>query len=229
MGTARMPGARAAAVSPTRSGRQLAPGGPAARARVGLLGGSFNPAHGGHLHISRQALERLGLDQVWWLVSPQNPLKPAAGMAPLDKRLAQARAIVDDRRIVVTAIERDLGTRYAVDTLRLLKRRYPGTRFVWVMGADNLVQVPRWKRWRTVFRMVPIAVFARPTYSSRALSGRAARRFAGARVRAARARGLADQRPPAWVFLRTPLHAASATRIRARRAVKRGRVSGETE
>jgi nicotinate-nucleotide adenylyltransferase len=224
-----MPGARAAAVSPAGAKSGPFPGKRATKARVGLLGGSFNPAHGGHLHISRLALERLGLDEVWWLVSPQNPLKPAAGMAPLDERLERARAIVDDRRIVVTAIERDLGTRYAVDTLDLLKRRFPDTRFVWVMGADNLVQVPRWKRWRTVFRTVPIAVFARPTYSSRALSGRAAQRFAGARVRAARARGLADLRPPAWVFLRTPLHEVSATRIRARRAAKGGRASGETE
>ncbi len=201
----------------------------AAKARVRLLGGSFNPAHGGHLHISRLALERLGLDQVWWLVSPQNPLKPAAGMAPLEERLAQARTIVDDRRIVVTAIERDLGTRYAVDTLKLLKRRFADTRFVWVMGADNLVQVPRWKAWRTVFRTVPIAVFARPTYSSRALSGRAAQRFAGAPVRTMRAGGQADMKPPAWVFLHTRLHGTSATRIRARRAAEGRRAPDETE
>ncbi len=224
-----MPGARAAVVSPAGPESGPFPGTRAVKARVGLLGGSFNPVHGGHLHISRLALERLGLDQVWWLVSPQNPLKPAAGMAPLNERLARARAVVVDRRIVVTAIERDLGTRYAVDTLNLLKRRYPGTRFVWVMGADNMVQVPRWKRWRTVFRTVPIAVFARPTYSSRALSGRAAQRFAGARVRAARAGGLADMKPPAWVFLHTRLHGASATRVRARRAANGRRAPGETK
>jgi len=205
-----------------RSKRRLPSGRPAAGARIGLLGGSFNPAHGGHLHISRLALERLRLDELWWLVSPQNPLKPAAGMAPLGKRLARARAIVDEPRIVVTALERDLGTRYAVDTLHILKGRFPHTRFVWVMGADNLVQVPRWKRWRTVFRTVPIAVFARPTYSLKALSGRAARRFADARVRATGAAGLAERKPPAWVFLRTRLHGGSATRIRALRTAVGG-------
>lgn len=186
--------------------------------RVGLLGGSFNPAHDGHAHISRLALRHLHLDQVWWLVSPQNPLKSADGMAGLADRLAGAQAVIGkDERIRVTDIERHLGTRYTADTLAALKDRFPDVKFVWLMGADILVQMPRWKRWRTVFRAVPIAVFARPSYSLRALSGQAAWRFAGARKRSTRAPDLADAAPPAWIFLKTPLHGASATQIRARR------------
>jgi len=190
--------------------------------RIGLLGGSFNPAHRGHLHISRHAIARLGLDELWWLVSPQNPLKPEAGMAPLEERLETARAVARDLPIRVTDIERDLGTRYTADTLRALKNRHPGARFVWIMGADNLIQIVRWKDWRAIFRMVPIAVFPRPTYSFKALSGRAARRFAGAQVRPVRAASLADMRPPAWVFLPTPPDAASARRIRAQRGSPEG-------
>lgn len=185
--------------------------------RVGLLGGSFNPAHDGHVHISLQALEKLDLDEVWWLVSPQNPLKPTKGMAPLDQRLADAGRMATDPRIRVTAIEKDLGTRYTDDTLKALRDRFPGTAFVWLMGADNLIQVPKWKRWQSVFRTVPVAVLARPTYSLRALSSRAARRFARARIRSYRAGALAGMKPPAWVFLKIPLHPESATRIRAAR------------
>ena len=187
--------------------------------RVGLLGGSFNPAHRGHLHISRLALDRLRLDALWWVVSPQNPLKPASGMAPFEERLAAAaRAAKGEPAIRVSDVERRLGTRFAVDTVTQLQAGHPGTRFVWVMGADNMVEVPRWKRWRTVFRTLPIAVFARPSYSFRALSGRAARRFAKARVRETRAGALAEMVPPAWVFMHTRRNAASATRIRAARA-----------
>ena len=184
--------------------------------RVGLLGGSFNPPHQGHLHISRLALERLRLDAVWWLVSPQNPLKPVAGLAPFAERLAMAAGVaaVDDR-ILVTDLENRLGTRFAVDTLAVLIKAQPGSRFVWIMGADNLLQVPRWKHWRRLFRMLPIAVFARPSYSFRALSSRATRRFAAARVRESRAGALAGMSPPAWVYLNTRLDATSATRIRA--------------
>ncbi len=192
------------------------PADPPAGLRVGLLGGSFNPAHVGHLHVSLLALRRLKLDQVWWLVSPQNPLKPPAGMAPLDDRLAGAHRAAADPRIRVGAIEAELGTRYTVDTLMALKVRFPGLRFVWLMGADILVQLPRWKRWRDVFRAVPIAVFARPSYSLKARFGRAARHFGWARQLASRAPDLAAMTPPAWVFLRTPLHGASASRIRAR-------------
>lgn len=182
---------------------------------MGLLGGSFNPAHQGHLYISELALDRLDLDEVWWLVSPQNPLKPAAGMASFAERLQSARSIGGHPKIRVSDIERSLGTRYTIDTLRALKIRYPEVRFVWLMGADNLLQMPRWQGWRAIFRAVPIAVFARPSYSLRARSGRAARQFRRHRVPAFKASGLPDMRPPAWVFLRHPPHGESASRIRA--------------
>lgn len=187
--------------------------------RVGLLGGSFNPAHAGHRHISLHALKALGLDQVWWLVSPQNPLKPARGMASLPERLDEARRVARHPRIRVTAIERDLGTRYTADTLAELKRRFPRTRFVWLMGADNLRQIPRWRHWTRIFRLVPVAVLARPTYSMNALGGTAARRYARRRVKDHRAKGLAGHATPAWIFLRNPLHPASATAIRRARAL----------
>ena len=187
------------------------------RARIGLLGGSFNPAHDGHLHISQLALKRLRLDEIWWLVSPQNPLKPEAGMAPLGDRLTASRALVQGRRIRVTDIEARLGTRYTVDTVTALRRRFPGVRFVWLIGADNLLELPRWHRWQDLFASVPIAVFARRPYSLRALSGPAAQRFARARLREAAAAGLADRSPPAWVFLHCRTHPASATAIRESR------------
>lgn len=185
------------------------------RLRVGLLGGSFNPAHDGHRHLSLLALERLGLDQLWWLVSPQNPLKPAAGMAPLDARLAGARAVARHPQIRVTDIEARLGTHFTADTLKALRRRHPRARFVWLMGADNLIEIPRWERWTEIFRALPVAIFDRPSYAMRALSGRAARRFATARLDAERAPALSGCRPPAWVFLHTPLDPTSATRVRA--------------
>lgn len=194
--------------------------GPPDGLRVGLLGGSFNPAHDGHLHISHLALEKLALDEVWWLVSPQNPLKPVDGMAPLNQRLSKARAAATDPRIRATAIEQDLGTRYTADTLAALRTRFPNVRFVWLIGADLLIQMPRWKKWRTVFRAVPIAVFPRPFYSFRALRGTVAKRFARARVNPRRATKLADMAPPAWTFLKTPLHSASATRLRAEALVQ---------
>ncbi len=186
--------------------------------RIGLLGGSFNPAHRGHLHISRLALERLGLDEVWWLVSPQNPLKPARGMAPHSERMAQARRIVNESRIKVTDIELALGTRYTVDTVAALKARFPDDKFVWLMGADILIEMHRWKNWRRLLRSLPIAVFVRPTYSLKALRSRAARRFEPRRVPAKQAQRLADMRPPAWVFMDTPADPTSATQIREARA-----------
>lgn len=188
---------------------------PAQRRRIGLLGGSFNPAHAGHVHISRLALERLALDELWWLVSPQNPLKPKEGMAPLVERLAGAKtAAKADPRIKPTDIERELGTTYTADTLEALKLRFLDADFVWIIGADNLRQMHRWHAWRTIFRTVPIAVFPRAPYSLRALGGRAARRFDAWRIPETRAKRLAGLKPPAWVFLRTPLHGESATRIR---------------
>jgi nicotinate (nicotinamide) nucleotide adenylyltransferase/ribosome silencing factor RsfS/YbeB/iojap len=186
--------------------------------RIGLLGGSFNPAHGGHIHISRLALQRLGLDEIWWLVSPQNPLKPVVGMAPFAERLAQAREVAaEERRVTVTGIEAGLGSTYTADTLKALRRRFPRARFVWLMGGDNLVQLPYWKRWQEIFRTVPIAVFARPEAGLKPLAGRAAGRFARSRLPVAAARRLALTPPPAWVFFHTRLDPRSATRIRAER------------
>ena len=182
--------------------------------RIGLLGGSFNPAHRAHLAISRAALARLGLDAVVWLVSPQNPLKPETGMAPFDERLAAARALAIDPRIHVSDAEARLGTRYTADTLARLCRHSPATRFVWLMGADNLIQLSSWKHWHKIFALVPVAVFARPSYSLRALSATAARCYAGARLAENKASGLAAKAAPAWVFLRTRLDATSASRIR---------------
>jgi nicotinate-nucleotide adenylyltransferase len=185
---------------------------PRARRKIGLLGGSFNPAHDGHRHISVLALKTLGLDQVWWLVSPQNPLKPVQGMAPFDERMAGARAVARHPRIRVSDIETRLATRYTVDTLAQLRRRHPDTAFVWIMGADNLLQIPRWKRWTTIFASVPIAVFDRGDIALRALAGRAATRYRRARV--TDPRRLAGTRPPAWCFLFTNVHPASSTEIR---------------
>ena len=188
------------------------------RLRIGLLGGSFNPAHAGHLHISKLALQRLGLDYVWWLVSPQNPLKPVDGMAPLPDRLRGAAAVAGRHpRRRVSAIEARLGTRYTVDTLAALRRHFPATRFVWLMGADNLAQMPRWRQWSRIFHLVAIAVFDRGSYSMRALAGKAARRFRRFRVSPDGARSLASRSLPAWAFLPTPLDATSATAIRAAR------------
>ena len=187
------------------------------RTRIGLLGGSFNPAHEGHRHVAELARRRLRLDQVWLLVSPGNPLKPGTGMAPLAVRLASARRIAEGRRIVATAIEAGLGTRYTADTLRALRRRFPRARFVWLMGADNLEQLPRWRRWREIAASMPFAVVPRPTYNHRALASLAARRLRRSRRAACVAPVLAGMAPPAWVFLPAPQHVASASAIRAAR------------
>ncbi|HTQ34185.1 MAG TPA: nicotinate-nucleotide adenylyltransferase [Stellaceae bacterium] len=189
--------------------------------RIGLLGGSFNPAHGGHLHISLLALRCLDLDEVWWLVSPQNPLKPAKGMAPFAERAAGAEAFAKGHpRIKISAIETTLGTSYTADTIAALKQRFPRTHFVWLMGGDNLAQLPRWKRWVELIKRVPIAVFDRPQTSLAALAGKAAQRFARARVPAEAARGLAGMEPPAWAFFHTRLDPRSATEIRRKRATR---------
>ena len=185
--------------------------------KVGLLGGSFNPAHRGHLHISLLALKHLDLDEVWWLVSPQNPLKPVKGMAPLAERVAQAATVAQHSHIRVTDTEATLGSRYTADTLSSLKKRFPATRFVWLMGADNLRQIGRWENWTRIFRLAPIAVFARPAYSLAALGSLAARRFARYRMFPGSARHLASVPPPAWVFFATRLDPLSATAIRVRR------------
>ena len=183
--------------------------------RIGLLGGSFNPAHGGHRAISLAALRALGLDEVWWLVSPGNPLKDTArDMAPLAIRLASARAMARHAPIRASDIESRLGTRYTVDTLKALARRYPNKRFIWLMGADNLAQFDQWKDWRGIARAMPIAVVARPGYDAAAHAAPAMgwlRRF----IQPARqAKNWTTWRLPALVLLRFRPDSTSATRLR---------------
>lgn len=190
-------------------------------ARIGLLGGSFNPAHEGHLHISRLAIRLLELDELWWMVSPQNPLKSTDDMAPLIERVTSAQAMAKHPRIKVTDIESRLGTRYTAHTLRALKAAFPRTHFVWIMGADNLGQIARWQSWRQIFRAVPIAVFDRATYSFKALASKASHRFGRFRLRARKATAIVGRKPPVWIYFHSPLHPASATRIRMMR--KRGK------
>jgi nicotinate-nucleotide adenylyltransferase len=185
------------------------------RMRVGLLGGSFNPAHAGHHHIASHMLRRLRLQQVWLLVSPGNPLKGPNGMAPLSGRLASAARRADGRRIIATAIEHAMGTRYTLDTLRHLRRRFPHTQFVWLMGADNLEGFPHWRHWMGIARSMPFAVHPRPTYNHRALAGQAARRLRPFLRLPRTAATLAGMAPPAWTFLSATQHAASATALRA--------------
>lgn len=202
--------------APLRPGFHLEPG-----MRVGVFGGSFNPAHAGHVHVTETAMRRLGLDRAIWLVSPQNPLKSDRETAPLSARLAGARAVAP-KGALVSDFETRAGTRYTVDTLRALKARFPGVRFVWIMGADNLAQIHRWRAWREIARLVPIAVVARP--GPDALKGRFSpftARFARARLPERRAAGLAAAEPPAWTYLTAPLHPASSTAIRAAVAANR--------
>ena len=185
--------------------------------RIGLYGGSFNPAHAGHRHVSLMALKRLGLDRVWWLVTPGNPLKNPGEAAPMAERLAQARACAAHPRIAVTGFEEGIGVRYTVDTLRFLVRRHPDLRFVWLMGADNLAGFHRWRGWREIARLMPIAIIDRPGWTLTAVGSRAGVALGPARVPEAQARRLADLRPPAWTFLHGPRSFLSSTEIRRRR------------
>ncbi len=191
----------------------------APKMRIGLLGGSFNPAHEGHRHISLTAMKRLGLDRVWWLVSPGNPLKDTAKAPDLGQRVAAARQIARHPRIVVTGFE---GARaeagrpgpYTIDTLRFLKRRFPDVNFVWLMGADNLVSFHRWRAWEELFGLVPIAVLDRPGFRLKARASKAAQRFAFAAVDESDAGLLARMVPPAWTMLTLPLSGTSSTALR---------------
>lgn len=186
--------------------------------RIGLMGGSFNPPHDGHLRVAETALKRLRLDAVWWLATPGNPLKSLAELPPLGDRIAACRRLVGTRRIVVTGLEADLGTSFSAATIAYLRLRRPDVRFVWVMGADNLAQFHRWRDWRWIASALPIAVVDRPGWRLPALSGTAARRLAAARLREERASLLAVSRPPAWVLLTTRLSPLSSTTLRGRRA-----------
>lgn len=183
--------------------------------RIGLFGGSFDPPHAGHRAVSLEALKRLRLDAVWWLVSPQNPLKPHAP-ADLARRVAAARVLAADPRIKVTGIEAALATTYTADTLRRLQARLPGVKLVWMMGADNLASFHRWRDWDQIAGAVPIAVFNRPGLALRALAGPAARTFARSRIPERAAPLLADMVPPAWVFLSSPHVPLSSSALRAR-------------
>lgn len=168
--------------------------------------------------MSLFALKSLGLDYVWWLVSPQNPLKPRGGMAPFEDRLRSARGMARHPRLIVTNLEQVLGTRYTADTFRVLTKRFSATKFVWLMGADNLIQISSWHRWTDIFTAVPVAVFAREPYTWAALREQAAQAFRAYRHSWCDRRHLAAARPPAWLLCRNPIHRVSATAIRRRLA-----------
>lgn len=184
-------------------------------ATIGLFGGSFDPAHAGHVQVTRHALRLLALDQMWWLVSPGNPLK-THGPAPLAARLAHSARLMQHPRVQITPVEARLGTRYTADTLRELMRLYAGRRFVWIMGADNLAQFHHWENWRDILHTLPVAVVARPGEQLRALSSVTARGFARARVPSRAAADLARMQAPAWCFLTVPMCDLSSSRLRAR-------------
>lgn len=181
---------------------------------IGLLGGSFDPAHKGHAHITREAMKRFGLRRVWWLVSPGNPLK-AQGPAPLEKRVARAREVTSDPRVKITDIEARLGTRYTAETVQALMRCYPGVRFVWLMGADNLAQLHQWQDWRWIMDNVPVGVLARPGDRISARMSPAARHFRKYRISGRASHVLGHLKPPAWCFVNVPMSGQSSSEIRA--------------
>ena len=187
---------------------------------IGLLGGSFDPAHAGHVHITHEALKRFGLSRVWWLVSPGNPLK-VEGPAPMAERIARARQVMVHPRVVISDLEARLGTRYTAATLRRLKALYPGVRFVWLMGADNLAQFHRWQNWEWIIHNVPIGVFARPGSRLEARGARTVEEFVRYRLPAECAALLPYAAPPAWCFLNVPMVNLSSSAIRARGEWKR--------
>ncbi len=197
-----------------RDGLDLQPG-----MKVGLFGGSFNPAHDGHAHVAETAMRRLDLDRVVWLVSPQNPLKDPGDTAPLAERMASARMAAaraaSGPSMVVSDVESRIGTRRTIDTLRALTDRHPGVRFVWLMGSDNLASFHHWRGWTDIMRLMPVAVIARPGSELDSRTAPAAARFAAARVPAARARLLPHLEAPAWTLLNAPLNHRSSTAIRA--------------
>lgn len=182
---------------------------------IGLFGGSFDPPHLGHVHVSREALKRFRLDRVWWLVSPGNPLK-ARGPAALDRRMAAARALVTHPRIEVTDLEARLGTRYTAETLVCLRKLYPKVQFVWLMGADNLAQFHHWQNWQSILETVPVGVLARPGQRISARTAKAAQMYRWAKLPAVAASTLGRQEAPAWCFMNVPMLDISSSAIRAR-------------
>lgn len=181
---------------------------------IGLLGGSFDPPHAGHLHISREALKRFGLDQLWWLVSPGNPLKEH-GPAPMARRMAAARALVeDDPRIRISDFEAQAGTRYTAESLAVLQAARPGVRFVWLMGADNLFQLHHWQDWQDIMMRVPVGILARPGKRTLARTSKAAKTYEHVRLPGRKSQLLARSTPPVWCFVNVPMRDISSTRLR---------------
>jgi len=183
-------------------------------ARIGLLGGSFNPPHAGHNLISEMALKQLNLDQVWWLVSPGNPIKSHDNLLDLSNRIEQAGDVAHNKHIKITAFEAALPTNYTAQTVKFLKRRYGGVRFVWLMGADNLVGFHHWQQWQDIFMTLPIAVFDRPDYHLTAMASPAAHKFSAYKIPQTEAKTLAYKRAPAWVYLTHKLSSLSSTQLR---------------
>jgi nicotinate-nucleotide adenylyltransferase len=191
--------------------------------RIGVMGGSFNPAHDGHRIVAETAVKRLGLDQLWWVVTPGNPLKSNGGLPPLSERITAARKFARGPHMKVTGFETDLGTPYTAATLAFLKRRYPGVHFVWVMGADNLASFDRWQHWRSIAAAMPIAVIDRPGWRLKALARPAAAALAFARVPETHALQLPALKTPAWTFLTSRLSPLSSTVIRSRASAAKTR------
>lgn len=188
---------------------QTAPG-----LRIGILGGTFNPPHIGHRNISVMALKTLHLDYVWWLVTPGNPIKSHSDLATLNERITAAENISNHPRIKVTGFEASLPTNYTADTLAFLKKRFNNVEFVWLMGADNLVNFHKWQKWRNIFKTMPIAVFDRPGYHLKALSSPAAQAYKSSRLTPPYNRNFSSQKPPAWQFITLPLSYHSSTELR---------------
>lgn len=185
-------------------------------ARVGIMGGTFNPPHEGHRIIAEAAVKYLQLDQLWWVVTPGNPLKANGGLPPQAVRIAACRQFARGPRMKITGFEETLGTPYTAATLAFLRRRLRGVRFIWVMGADNLAGFHRWQHWREIAETVPITVVDRPGWRLKAIAGRAAQRYAGARRDERSAGRLAERPAPAWIFLTSRLSAVSSTTLRRR-------------
>lgn len=190
-----------------------------AHQRIGIMGGSFNPPHEGHAVVAETALKRLELDQLWWVVTPGNPLKSHGGLPPQPERMAACRRFARGPRMKVTGFEAELGTPYTAATLAFLARRYRSVLFVWVMGADNLATFHKWQRWRTIAETLPVAIVDRPGWHLRGLSAPFARRYAAARIDEADAARLPGTPPPAWTFLTNRLMDVSSTDLRAAAAV----------
>jgi nicotinate-nucleotide adenylyltransferase len=184
--------------------------------KIGLFGGSFNPAHQGHLHVAKAGLRELGLDQIWWLVSPQNPLKPA--QPSYESRVATVEALNLPPRMIISDYEQKSGTNYTIDLLQSLKRRHPAAQFVFMMGADNFIQLPKWRQWQAIMATFPIAVIARPGETMRSRLSQPARQYANDRLDESYSNALAQMTAPCWTYLTLPLDSSSSTVIRAKLA-----------